>query len=165
MTIFIPATLRSFIPTTSQLKTTTQAVLQHDWAPALERFCRGLAVAIALAYASGWLLGTWVHQSSALLGRFAAELQRPNWHQQRLTQLKERLAVRETRIGDPQPLPNRLPESGQPHLAPLIDAPLQATPEPVVARTTRSKLTKPAPKPSRQRRAKGSSHTSAAAIA
>lgn len=153
MTIFIPATLRSFIPTTSQLKTTTQAVLQHDWAPALERFCRGLAVAIALAYASGWLLGTWVHQSSALLGRFAAELQRPNWHQQRLTQLKERLAVRETRIGDPQPP------------LPLIDAPLQATPEPVVARTTRSKLTKPAPKPTRQRRAKGSSHTSAAAIA
>jgi hypothetical protein len=153
MTIFIPATLRSFIPTTSQLKTTTKALLQHDWAPALERFCRGLAVAIALAYASGWLLGTWVHQTSALLGRFAAELQRPNWHQQRLTQLKERLAVRETHIDDPQPA------------LPLIDAPLPSTPKPAVARTVRSKLPKPAPKPTRQRRAKGSSHTSAPAVA
>jgi hypothetical protein len=162
MTIFIPATLRTFIPTTSQLKTTTKALLQHDWAPALERFCRGLAVAIALAYASGWLLGTWVHQTSALLGRFAAELQRPNWHQQRLTQLKERLAVRETHIDDPQPA------------LPLIDAPLPSTPQeampqettpPVVVRTTRSKLPKPAPKPTRQRRAKGSSRTSAPAIA
>ncbi|MCE2839557.1 MAG: hypothetical protein LW834_21860 [Cyanobium sp. 49614_E6] len=150
MTIFIPATLRTFIPTTSQLKTTTKALLQHDWAPALERFCRGLAVAIALAYASGWLLGTWVHQSSALLGRTAAEL-----------------AVRETHIDDPQPA------------LPLIDAPLPSTPQeampqeampqettpPVVVRTTRSKLPKPAPKPTRQRRAKGSSRTSAPAIA
>ncbi len=136
MTIFIPATLRSFIPTTSQLKTTTKALLQHDWAPALERFCRGLAVAIALAYTSGWLLVTWVHQSSALLGRTAAEL-----------------AVRETHIDDPQ----------QPVL--FIDAPLPSTPKPAVAHTVRSKLPKPAPKPTRQRRAKGSSRTSAPAIA
>ena len=158
MTLFIPATLRTFIPTTTQLKTTTQALLQRDWAPALERFCRGLAMAIAVVYAAGWLLGTWVHQSSTLLGRFASELAEPDWHQQRLAELKQRLqarpvAVRETSSDDPQPA------------LPLIDAPQPSTPEVVVARTTRSKLPKPAPKPSRQRRAKGASRTTAAALA
>ena len=158
MTLFIPATLRTILPTTTQLKTTTQALLQRDWAPALERFCRGLAMAIAVAYAAGWLLGTWVHQSSALLGRFASELAEPNWHQQRLVELKSRLqaqpvAVRETTIDEPQPQ------------LPLIDAPQPSTPTVMVARTTRSKLPKPAPKPSRQRRARGSSHTTAPALA
>ena len=163
MTLFIPATLRTILPTTTQLKTTTQALLQRDWAPDLERLCRGLAIAIAAVYAAGWLLGTWVHQSSALLGRFASELAEPNWHQQRLVELKSRLqaqpvAVRETSTDDPQPT------------LPFIDAPLPAPVAPapesvVVARTTRSKLPKPAPKPSRQRRAKGSSHTTAPALA
>jgi len=124
---------------------TIKALLQHDWAPALERFCRGLAVAIALAYASGWLLGTWVHQSSTKLGHLATQL-----------------AVREMPIDDPQPallfIDAPLPT------IPQEAAPQEATP-PVVARTIRSKLPKPAPKPTRQRRAKNSSRTTAPAVA
>jgi hypothetical protein len=159
MTLFIPATLRGLLPTTTQLKTTTAAVLQHDWAPALERFCRGLAIVIAFTWTAGWMLGTWVHQSSTLLGRFAAELAEPDWHQQRLAQLKQRLqarpvAVRETAIDDPQP---SLPLTVDPQTAALTP------PEP--KRTTRSKLPQPAPKPSRQRRPRNAKRTTAPAAA
>ena len=57
--------------------------------------------------------------------------------------LSHPLVVHEPSTGDPQPA-----------------LPLTSDPQPT-KRTTRSKLPKPAPKPSRQRRAKGSSRTGA----
>ena len=142
-------------PTITDIKTNATALLRADWAPALERFCRGLAIAIAAAYTAGWLLGTWVHMSSSLLGRMAAELAEPDWHQARLQQLKARLAVRETPTHAPQPS------------LPLIDAPQLNTTadQPVVARAKRASKVPATPKPSRHRRAKGSSHTTAPAAA
>lgn len=122
------------IPTNAQLKALTRQAALQDYGPSLERICRGLAVAIALAYATGWLLGTWVHQSSTKLGHLTA-----------------RQAVRETCIDDPQPA------------LPFIDAPLPTTPQeampPVVVRTTVSKLPIPAPKPSRKRSSKAAAAT------
>ena len=127
------------IPTNAQLKALTRAAALQDYGPSLERICRGLAVAIALAYATGWLLGTWVHQSSTKLGHLTA-----------------RLAVRENCIDDPQPA------------LPFIDAPLPTTPQEamppeatpqVVVRTTVSKLPMPAPKPSRKRSSKAAAAT------
>ena len=122
------------IPTNAQLKALTRQAALQDYGPSLERICRGLAVAIALAYATGWLLGTWVHQSSTKLGHLTA-----------------RQAVRETCIDDPQPA------------LPFIDAPLPTTPQetmpPVVVRTTVSKLPTPAPKPSRKRNSKAAAAT------
>jgi hypothetical protein len=143
MTLFIPATLRTFTFSSQQLKAVFRTAVSRDYGPDLERIGRGLAIAIAFSYACGYALGCWLHQANDQLSRFAAQLRQPDWHQQRLAALKTRLAANETSTGDPQPA-----------------LPLTSAPQPV-QRTTRSKLPKPAPKPSRQRRAKGSSRTSA----
>jgi len=151
MTLFIPATLRTFTPSSQQLKAVIRTTVHRDYGPDLERICRGLAIAIAFTYACGYALGCWLHQTNNQLSRFCAQFRQPDWHQQRLTDLKARLAVRQTSTGDPQPA---LPFTSAPQ------APAAAEPA-VVLRTKRSKLPKPAPKPSRQRRPKGASRTSA----
>lgn len=135
--------------------TTIRQLLNRDYGPDLERCCRGLAIAIAFTYACGYAFGSWLHQTNHQLSRFAAQFQEPAWHQQQLGQLNARLAVREPDAGDPQPA---LPLTGEPQV------PAAAEP-PVVVRTKRSKLPKPAPKPSRQRRPKNASRTSAATAA
>ena len=151
MTLFIPSVLTTQLPTMTTIATAIRQLLQRDYGPDLERFCRGLAIAIAFSYACGYALGCWLHQTNDQLSRlplwgFATRFRQPDWHQQRLAALKARLVVHETSTGDPQPA-----------------LPLTSDPQPV-QRTTRSKLPKPAPKPSRQRRAKGASRTSAPAL-
>jgi hypothetical protein len=146
MTLFIPATLRTFIPSSQQLQAVIAAAARRDYGPDLERIARSLAIAIAFTYACGYALGCWLHQTNDQLSRFAAQFREPDWHQQRLAALKARsaplgLVVNETSTGDSQPA-----------------TPFTSDPQPV-QRTTRSKLPKPAPKPSRKRSAKAAAHT------
>jgi hypothetical protein len=160
MTPFTADTLASLLPSSAQLKAFCRTAAQRDYGRDLERLCRGLAIAIAFSYACGYAFGCWLHQTNEQLSGFARQFSEPQWHQQRLTALKARLAasrcaVHETSTGDPQPA---LPLTSAPQ------APAAAEPA-VVLRTRRSKPPKPAPKPSRQRRAKGSSRTTAPATA
>jgi hypothetical protein len=141
MTLFIPATIRTFIPSSQQLKAVFRTAAHRDYGPDLERIVRSLAIAIAFTYACGYALGCWLHQTNDQLSRFAAQFREPDWRQQRLAALKARLVVHETSTGDPQPT-----------------LPFTSDPQPT-QRTTRSKLPKPAPKPSRKRSAKAAAHT------
>lgn len=137
--------------TITTIKTTTLHLLRRladaDWGHALEIAGRGLAIAIAFTYATGWLLGTWVHQSASLLARFARELSQDDWHQQRLSELRTRLQAQAIVL---EPLPPA--EAPEPAAEP-------------VQRSKRSKLPQPAPKPSRQRRPRNAKRTTAPATA
>jgi hypothetical protein len=123
MTFFIPATIRTFIPSSQQLQAVFRTAARRDYGPDLERIARSLAIAIAFTYACGYAFGCWLHQTNDKLARRTV------------------LVVSEPRTGDPQPA-----------------TPFTSDPQPT-QRTTRSKLPKPAPKPSRKRSAKAAAHT------
>jgi hypothetical protein len=119
------------IPSSTQLKTLTRATALRDYGPELERICRGLAIAIAFAYAAGYVLGHWLHQiNDKLAGRPAPVGSAPVG-----------LVVHQASTGDPQP--------------PLL---ITCDPQPV-QRTAVSKLPIPSPKPSRKRSAKAAATT------
>jgi len=171
---FPPTTMTPHAPTTpdrsQQLKAFCSAAAQRNYGHDAERLCRGLAIAIAFSYAAGYALGCWLHQTKDQLSRFTAQFREPDWHQQRLAALKARLVVHQTSNGDPQeaqPQPasplTDAPQEAQPQEAqPQEASPQEALPEPEPARTTRSKLPKPAAKPSRKRTARGAAATSPA---
>jgi hypothetical protein len=77
--------------TSTSLQSITRSIAAFNWAAALERTARLLAIAIAFTYAAGLTCGTFIHQASAALAAFSQELQQEDWHTRRLAQLRSHL--------------------------------------------------------------------------
>jgi hypothetical protein len=94
--------------TSTSVQSITRSIAAFNWAAAIERVARLLAIAIAFTYAAGFTAGVLVHQFSAALASFSQELQQEDWHKRRLSQLRSHLLT-------PPPLPPA-PTSPQPAL-------------------------------------------------
>ena len=84
--------------TSTSVQSITRSIAAFNWAAALERTARLLAIAIAFTYAAGLTCGAFIHQASAALAAFSQELQQEDWHTRRLAQLRSHLLT-------PPPLP------------------------------------------------------------
>ena len=113
------------------LQSITRSIAAFNWAAAIERTARLLAIAIAFTYAAGLTCGIFIHQASAALASFSQELQQEDWHTRRLAQLRSHLLT-----PPPLPQPQSVPKANS---QPILVAAAPPTPAPAKPRSKRSR--------------------------
>jgi len=61
----------------NRITRTTLHVALTDWAPYIEAFVRGLAVAVAAVYTAGYVTGAWLHRLNDTLSSLLVRRQAP----------------------------------------------------------------------------------------
>lgn len=104
-----------------KLSDITTSIAQYDYAAAIEKTVRLLAIAIAFTYAAGYTAGALIHSASSQLAAFWRELHTDDWHERRLAHLRQRLS-------EPPPQPPAAPTT-----------PITPTPPPAARPTPRKR--------------------------
>jgi H+/gluconate symporter-like permease len=151
------------LPTTAQVQAVTRAVWNHDYGANLRTISRGLAIAIAVTYVAGMALGSFVHQCNEQLRRFTAQFHEPAWHEQRLLEVRQRIAnsitARETTPVAPAAEPVAEPVAAKPARKRAARKPASSMPaaaKPAAAKPVSTSVS------TRKRTAPGASRTSPA---